>query len=82
MIETSYGETALDGLYADQYRRLVEARAQLAYWRSEAANAQQLLESALGNSTRGTINGAVVITYDFTTDEFGNAHRVFKVLSE
>ena len=79
MMETSYGETALDGLYADQYQRLKEARAQAAYWRSEAASAQQHLEAALGNSTKGTINGTCVITYDYVTDEFGNTHRVFKV---
>jgi hypothetical protein len=80
MIETQYGEVALEGLYADQYRRLIEARAQLAFWRSEAANAQQHLESALGTATVGTLNGSPVITYDFETDEFGNTHRRFRVV--
>lgn len=80
MIEPSFGETALDGLYADQYRRLKEARAQAAFWRSEAANAQQLLESALGNSVRGTVGERLVITYDYEVDEFGNSHRVFRIV--
>lgn len=80
MIETNYGEVALEGLYADQLRRLKEARAQIAFWRSEAANAQQHLEAALGTATVGTIGGTAVITYNFETDEFGNTHRVFKVV--
>jgi hypothetical protein len=80
MIETQYGEAALEGLYADQYRRLIEARAQLAFWRSEAAAAQQHLEAALGTATVGTLGGTAVITYAFETDEFGNTHRRFKVV--
>lgn len=80
MIEETYGACQLDGLLVDQYKRLKEARAQAAYWRSEAANAQEHLETAMGAATTATINGSTVISFGYVTDEFGNTHRVFKVV--